>query len=835
MTDAFQVAWLELSFPWLKRGLLLIAIMVSTLMVIAVYLSPSISEMRTGFLRTETNQSPRRAPSGPTEGNSTRPLPGDVLQQSPAVPERSGNGQIPPGNPYCDKWAVVTRNFPLTDAIKQQEKLQGEWCMVIVGGKNEVPPYNITRTHPNVVYLDDSAQNIMSERYRLITYLPWDHIGRKNVGYLYAIEHGARAVWDFNDDVVLSNSANKHGLPTFPLISTDMVDVLIPNVTEGMAFYDPCPIMGAPHSPCWPRGLRLPDVKDSLSISAIGYLDSIPLEYIGVIQYLAKTNPDVDDKCHLAMHMPFNSDHTRRNLLIVPPKESMTLFNSQASLFYYQSFWMLMLPVSVTDRLSDIRSFIAQRIAWELEIPQYFLLSTPLVNQSRNSDKIPDVDNEADRHNRSMMLVRFLHKWKPSSRDLMNMIEELWIALYERNFIELQDVARIRYWLQALLVTGYNFPKVRQCQESTWPPFDMFIPIGVTHQDEFKNVFLRSLKLFWPKSQANLVMVLDKEMKNRDEFAEALLNLTTDLNSAKIACNKQSQYYGKNGHDRQQLIMFWADNFTDADMVGFVDTDTLFVTVPDSEDLFENEDKPVVIGAYGKPQNGFWEAVPSRTMFSLGKPEALRCMSYFPVIIKTSHLKEMRDYMTALHNATHFDQVFYKIKDKVYSQFNIMCNYLWWFHRDEYAWHVMEREPGWQGVPPPGQVTSFKEAGITHKMLYPKPRVAIHLNYHTMPFKRNQRQNVDFFLRQGYCTYLHTQFSQQSVMMRPECRDLDKQGYNPNLFMFEYGDWQYHIKHQEAFQRRQDRFRRSNSCHAFENKVTNSWKKEICYLVSKFA
>ena len=190
-------------------------------------------------------------------------------------------------------------------------------------------------------------------------------------------------------------------------------------------------------------------------------------------------------------------------------------------------------------------------------------------------------------------------------------------------------------------------------------------------------MFLRSLKLFWPKPQTNLVMVLDEEMGNREEFADKLSKWTIGLNSSKIVYNKPSPYYGTKGRDRQQLILFWAENFTNADMVGFVDTDTLFVTVPDAEDLFEKMEKPVVVGVYGKPYGRFWRKVPARTMFALGKPEALRCMSYFPVIIKTKHLREMREYMTALHNATHFDQVFSTIKDKGYfCQFNIMCNYL---------------------------------------------------------------------------------------------------------------------------------------------------------------
>jgi hypothetical protein len=30
--------------------------------------------------------------------------------------------------------------------------------------------------------------------------LPWNSFGRKNVGYLFAIAHGAKIIWDFDDD-----------------------------------------------------------------------------------------------------------------------------------------------------------------------------------------------------------------------------------------------------------------------------------------------------------------------------------------------------------------------------------------------------------------------------------------------------------------------------------------------------------------------------------------------------------------------------------------------------------------------------------------------------------
>jgi hypothetical protein len=66
--------------------------------------------------------------------------------------------------------------------------------------------------------------------------------------------------------------------------------------------------------------------------------------------------------------------------------------------------------------------------------------------------------------------------------------------------------------------------------------------------------------------------------------------------------------------------------------------------------------------------------------------EPMTCMSYFPVIVKTAHIREMREYLARYHNKS-FDQAFKEnINSNHYSQFGIMCTYLWGFHKDEYSW-----------------------------------------------------------------------------------------------------------------------------------------------------
>ena len=46
-------------------------------------------------------------------------------------------------------------------------------------------------------------------------------------------------------------------------------------------------------------------------------------------------------------------------------------------------------------------------------------------------------------------------------------------------------------------------------------------------------------------------------------------------------------------------MMFYADNFTQSEFVGFVDSDCLFLTYVDREDLFETG-KPVIKAITGK-------------------------------------------------------------------------------------------------------------------------------------------------------------------------------------------------------------------------------------------
>eukprot|EP00731_Ephydatia_muelleri_P038637 Em0839g4a len=143
---------------------------------------------------------PKSAASGKTFANK-------VVRQFPSAQLKFKNFAIPVSNSErpikrtCERWAVVTTIFDPSEAIDRQSKLVG-WCMVIVGDKKSPADYETGWTsgegNSDVVYLNPHAQEAL--RNPFVDALPWNHFSRKNVGYLYAVTHGAKVIWDFDDD-----------------------------------------------------------------------------------------------------------------------------------------------------------------------------------------------------------------------------------------------------------------------------------------------------------------------------------------------------------------------------------------------------------------------------------------------------------------------------------------------------------------------------------------------------------------------------------------------------------------------------------------------------------
>jgi len=82
-------------------------------------------------------------------------------------------------------------------------------------------------------------------------------------------------------------------------------------------------------------------------------------------------------------------------------------------------------------------------------------LSTAAVNQIRNEHTIlADFDAEHDLYIKARALVDVLRAWVPQSTSLPGRILELYREMYERDFVQADDVRNVERWVAELQAVG---------------------------------------------------------------------------------------------------------------------------------------------------------------------------------------------------------------------------------------------------------------------------------------------------------------------------------------------------------------------------------------------
>jgi len=228
-----------------------------------------------------------------------------------------------------------------------------------------------------------SISDQLNTGFKFASECPTRHYARKNIGYLIAIQNGAKIIIETDDDNMPYESF--WDLPE--RYNTEKVIEDSSWINLYRYFTD---------EKIWPRGYPLEEVSKELKP-----YDSLETKEVDcpIQQGLADANPDVDAIYRLVMPLPVMFRKDRR---IVLSKGSWCPFNSQNTIWYPDAFPLLYLPSYCSFRMTDIwRSFIAQRIAhvngWGV------LFYEPTVTQDRNEhnlmrdfkDEVPGFLNNA--------------------------------------------------------------------------------------------------------------------------------------------------------------------------------------------------------------------------------------------------------------------------------------------------------------------------------------------------------------------------------------------------------------------------------------------------------
>ena len=376
----------------------------------------------------------------------------------------------------CRRWAVVAPvdSKWASEAVRRQVRLY-DWCLVMVFDKTPPETYD-TRWFAgegNKVVVMLTPENI---KYSVVGHsefvksCSWDHTGRKNIGYYYAIAHGADTIWEFHDDSML-----KFWIPGAAPPGAPSIDASLPTSKEVKVLelhghkwptWNPYPAMGAPALPSWPRGLPIDDATNQKCGTSNLTPSTVSCELVAVLQSLSDHQPDADALYQAIMPFPYYFKNMDMRPVLVPPF-TMSPYNEWATLHFLVGFWALYLPTTVDPELSDIwRSYIGQRLFWEAGLRVGFI-GRPLVVQDRNMHYSLDKLSIKNTSNKLRQLIKFLTSWIGKGSSLIERTKELWLALQMNNFIGHKDVRMVELWLQSLTRSGYKFPNLTFLNTST--------------------------------------------------------------------------------------------------------------------------------------------------------------------------------------------------------------------------------------------------------------------------------------------------------------------------------------------------------------------------------
>ena len=255
---------------------------------------------------------------------------------------------------YSNKWIVITTNQNPTEQINQLLKVPLPWIILVVERDKIVDSNWSNYKHKNLLFLSLEAQNDLC--YETTSYIPVNSYSRKNIGYLFAIGHGAKEIFDTDDDVFFHN---------FDLLFNNFDNQRLYYVNNNSQMVNPYEYFGRPN--VWPRGFRFYDISNNNTNNYFSAMKrqiiSKPLIYQGIFK-----NLDLD-----SIFIKSNGFNNNRkinislydgNPLLYLPTNYIPI-NSKNTRFLYTVFPSLALPVTVTSRVSDIwRGYLMQRYSW---------------------------------------------------------------------------------------------------------------------------------------------------------------------------------------------------------------------------------------------------------------------------------------------------------------------------------------------------------------------------------------------------------------------------------------------------------------------------------------
>jgi hypothetical protein len=320
------------------------------------------------------------------------------------------------------KFIVITSIFKPTEAIEVFSKLP-DHHLIVVGDKKTPADWK----YNNCTFLDVTAQQDLSAS--LANAIPYNHYGRKMMGYVYAMQNGADIIIDTDDDNIPYDNWS------FPAFEGNFL-----SSKNDLGWVNIYHHFSDQH--IWPRGLPLRNINDRRDI--LQFENESKEQKVGIWQGLADEDPDVDAIYRLTSN---TSCTFKKNKPIVLEKGTVCPFNSQNTAIRKELFPLLFLPSFVTFRFTDIlRGIIAQPILWQHGYKLGFTEAT--VVQKRNEhDYFKDFESEVPMYLHTEKSLEAVVK-STGNGSVKDNLYNAYESLLKINVVEEREMQVLSEWLK---------------------------------------------------------------------------------------------------------------------------------------------------------------------------------------------------------------------------------------------------------------------------------------------------------------------------------------------------------------------------------------------------
>ena len=370
---------------------------------------------------------------------------------------------------YSERWIVMNAyNQPSLSILDLLNNLNS-WKIVIIGNIKTIDKkWKLLSNTNNIIYL--SLREQMKLGYKTSKYLNINSYARKNIGYLFAIQHGAKEIYEIDEDLIIPNLKNIKNNIKFNNTKICF------GLNKHLLMINPYSHFG--QKSLWPRGFKLKDIGkeyyNKFYVINSSQFTLKPLIFQGLINGI----PDVDTiflQTRIHTNNIINYTFSDNYPLLYLPGNYIPI-NSKNTKYLYDIFPFITLPTTINEKLSDIlRGYILQRFSWEYNGAVIYYSS----NISRNKSIYLNYSKFIEEKNLFYKLDNFFNilnkKFNSKNSNpkklliylIKNLIKEGFLKKYDLNIYKafLEDLSNFGYIYSTLLTKEikynyYNYKKL---------------------------------------------------------------------------------------------------------------------------------------------------------------------------------------------------------------------------------------------------------------------------------------------------------------------------------------------------------------------------------------